>query len=208
MLYQVLRGDARLSEKSLFRLLQAEIAAGLRPPTDLDIHLEQYNVRKSEAFRFIPKGKSEPEIELDEQERQGIARRLKYSRKAKRLSQESLAQESGLEGTIIEQLERAELIHPTQETMEKLCDALGVTMAWLTSGFLFMSDDEVAKLKAQRRDFPALQMLSTSEIEAAYKYFEKQISLQTGALKDIFLEFAKRIRIELAYRKSVGKSDV
>ena len=81
-------------------------------------------------------------------------------------------------------------------------------MAWLTSGFLFMSDDEVAKLKAQRRDFPALQMLSTSEIEAAYKYFEKQISLQTGALKDIFLEFAKRIRIELAYRKSVGKSDV
>jgi transcriptional regulator with XRE-family HTH domain len=33
MLYQVNRGDRGLSDKALFRLEQAEIGAGLRPPT-------------------------------------------------------------------------------------------------------------------------------------------------------------------------------
>ena len=200
MLYKALRGDARFSERALFRLLQAEIAAGLRPATDLDKYLEEYNEKRSAPWGFFPQEKEESESQLTAEDKRGLGQRLRWKRQSKRMSVESLAKRCGCDPQFIREIERGEQAKPDENLIKKLAAALGVSDGWLLSGIGFMSTEEVDKFKSQRSDFPALQMLSTDELAAAFKHFEQQISMQTGGLKAIYLEFARRINSELVYR--------
>jgi transcriptional regulator with XRE-family HTH domain len=199
MLHFIRTGKNPVSKKTEFKLLQAEVTAELRPSTDLEDYLLEYNEGR-EPWGFFPNDKENPESEFSAEELRGLGQRLRWRRESKRISREVLAKQCNCEAATIEKIESGGLLNLSEDLIGKLCGALDVSDAWLKSGFGFMSGDEVAKFKSQRKDFPALQMLSPEELSDAYKHFEKEISKQTGGLKSIYIEFARRIDMERLYR--------
>lgn len=78
-----------------------------------------------------------------------VASRLKQIRESKGMSQYRLAKESGVAASAINKVE-AGITNPTVELMERLCSALGVTLAEFFSDEQ-PSTDRISRLTPEQR---------------------------------------------------------
>ncbi len=88
-----------------------------------------------------------------------IGQRIRRLRKARKLTLEELARTTALSQPFLSQIER-DIKNPSVETLSRICDALGVTLAeFFSSGSLQPDADRLAlvarRLTAQQRELLA-----------------------------------------------------
>jgi transcriptional regulator with XRE-family HTH domain len=91
-----------------------------------------------------------------------IGKRIKEIRTSKNIKSIDLAKKAGITSVYLSYIEAGEKI-PTLETLEKICDALGITLAELFTEDLSDMPPEVIKLIQEIKNFSPEQIKSLIE---------------------------------------------